>query len=330
MRDALGVMDHGGFTKYRVEGPKAEAYLSHMFCGGMPRPGHVRLSYMLTPKGRIWSEATIARLAEDRFLLCGPTLADLRDYDWLAAHLPSEGVTLARGYAHDAALMVMGPKSRDVLSRLTDADFSAAAAPWLSVAEIEIAGAAVTAMRVSYVGELGWELHLASADLVPVYQTIMAEGRQHGIGNFGSYALNVMRIEKGYHSWGADFGTEYTLYDAGLSKFANLTKGDFIGRAAVEAERRATSAWTWVGLEIEEPAPDPMASDPIIKDDAWIGYVTSATRGFRTGKILALGYAKTRALAMGERCAVTILGEDRPAKRHDPHVYDPDNERLNA
>ena len=219
---------------------------------------------------------------------------------------------------------------RDVLSRLTDADLGAEAAPWLSVNEIEIAGAAVTAMRVSYVGELGWELHLASADLVAVYQAIMAEGQGFGACNFGSYALNAMRIEKGYHAWGADFGTEYTLFDAGLGRFANMKKGDFIGRDAVVAQAPAAPAWEWIGLEIEEPTPDPLASDPITVDGNWIGYVTSASRGFRTGKTLALGYVKAGTLAMNDRCAVTVLGEDRAARRHDPHVYDPGNARLKA
>ena len=137
-----------------------------------------------------------------------------------------------------------------------------------------------------------------------------------------------MRIEKGYHAWGADFGTEYTLDDAGLSRFANMSKGDFIGRAAWERQGQAASAWEWIGLEIEEPTPDPMASDPIIKDGAWIGYVTSASLGFRTGKTLALGYVKAGSLAMDGRCAVTVLGKDRSAKRHDPHVYDHENARL--
>ena len=330
VRDALGVMDHGGFTKFLVQGSGARDFLSRIFCNAIPKPGRLRLGYMLTPKGHLWSEATIACLAEDRFLLCGPTLADLRDFDWLSSQIPGEDVTLSRGYDHDAALMVMGPKSRGVLSRLTDADLGAEAVPWLSVNEIEIAGAAVTAMRVSYVGELGWELHLASTDLVAVYQAIMAVGQEFGVGNFGSYALNAMRIEKGYHAWGVDFGTEYTLFDAGLGRFANMKKGDFIGRDAVVAQALAAPAWDWIGLEIEEPTPDPLASDPITKEGAWIGYVTSTSRGFRTGKTLALGYVKAGTLAMGERCAVTVLGEDRSAKRHDPHVYDPGNARLKA
>ena len=328
IRDGVGVMDHGGFTKYEVSGPGAEAYLNKVFCGAMPKPGRVKLSYMLTPKGKIWSEATIARLKEDRFLLCGPTLADMRDYDWLAQHLPDTGVSLSRGAQKDGALMVMGPKSRDLLSTLTDADLSAKAAPWMSVADIEIADIPVTAMRVSFVGELGWELHLESQHLPQLYEAIMAAGKAHGITNFGSWALNAMRVEKGYHGWGSDFGTEYTLFDAGLGRFANLNKGDFIGRDAVFARREALPDWEWIGLEITEASPDPMPSDPILKDGKLIGYVTSASRGNRTGKLLVLGYVEHASLPMGAPCHVTVLGQDRRALRHSPHVYDPENLRL--
>ena len=137
---------------------------------------------MLTPKGRIWSEATIARLAEDRYLLCGPTLADQRDFDWLSAQLPNDGsVSLLKGSARDAALMVMGPQSRRLLSWISDADLSRDAMPWMSVTEISIAGNQVTAMRVSYVGELGWELHLASKDLCGLYQALMDAGGDLGV-----------------------------------------------------------------------------------------------------------------------------------------------------
>ncbi len=331
VRDAVGVMDHGGFTKYTVEGPGAEAYLSHIVCGGVPKPGRVRLNYMLTPKGRIWSEATIARLADDRFLLCGPTLADLRDFDWLAQHLPSDGsVTLCHGADHDAALMVMGPKSRELLATLTNADLNADAAPWMSVAEIELAGIPVTAMRVSYVGELGWELHLSSSDLAKLYDAINDVGATHGLCDFGSYALNAMRIEKGYHGWGADFGIEYTLFDAGLARFANLKKGDFIGRDAVVVQSQTSPDWSFVGLEIADPGPDALASDPIVKDGTWIGYVTSCGMGFRTGKLLALGYVRSGSLVLGDRCVVSIFGEERSAICHSPHVYDPENQRLRA
>ncbi len=331
VRDRVGVMDHCGFTRYEVRGEGARAYLSRVFCGTVPKTGRLRLGYMLTPKGKLWSEATIAALEPDRFLLCGPTLADLRDYDWLmAARRESEAVTLARGFHHDAALLLMGPRSRDVLSSLTDTDVSAAAQPWLSVTAMTVAGITLTAMRVSYAGELGWELHLASADLVRLYEAIIEGVRKHSGCAFGSYALNAMRIEKGYHGWGSDFGVEYTLFDAGLERFANMNKGAFIGRDAVLAQAKTPGQWQWIGLEIVEKSPDALAGDPIIRDGQWIGYVTSASYGFRTAKRLVLGYVRRQSLAMGEACHVKILGVERRAMRHAPDCYDPLNTRLKS
>ncbi|SLN19769.1 4-methylaminobutanoate oxidase (formaldehyde-forming) [Falsiruegeria litorea R37] len=325
---SVGVMDHGGFTKFTVEGPGAADYLDRVFCGTLPKPGRIKLSYMLTPNGRIYSEATIARLSEDRFVLCGPTLASLRDFDWLSAQLPDTGVTLSMGHEKDGALMVMGPKSRELLAGLTSADLSASAAPWMSVAECKIAGVDVIAMRVSYVGELGWELHASSADLPTLYNAIMERGTNYDIGQFGSYALNSMRIEKGYHGWGADFGTEYTLFDAGLQGFAKADKGTFQGQAAFAQQSKAPADWEWVGIEVTEASPEPLASESIIKDGKVIGYVTSGTHGIRTGKTLVLGYVERGTLAMNEGCQVRILGQDHAAARHNPAQFDPQNLRL--
>ncbi|WP_282609324.1 FAD-dependent oxidoreductase [Pelagibius sp. Alg239-R121] len=330
VRDAVGIMDHGGFTKYLLEGPEAVAVLSRLICGALPRVGRVRLSYMLTSKGHIWSEATIARLAENRFLLCGPTLAVDRDFDWISTQIGQADAALAKGYVHDAALLVMGPKSRALLQSLTSADLGSETAPWMSVTEIEIAGVPVTAMRVSYVGELGWELHTSSDHLTELYRAIWQAGLLHGICNFGSYALNAMRIEKGYHGWGADFGTEYTLFDAGLSNFANMSKGPFTGREAVVRQANNDADWNFIGMEITDPGPDPLPSDPIVKDGEVIGYLTSVSMGYRTGKLLALGYVEKGALNMGEACSVQAFGTERRAVRHSHHVYDPDNRKLRA
>ncbi|MEL7470885.1 MAG: FAD-dependent oxidoreductase [Pseudomonadota bacterium] len=330
VRDAVGIMDHGGFTKYTVEGSGAADFLSRVFCGRPPMVGRIRLSYMLTPKGRIWSEATIARLSEDRFLLCGPTLAVDRDFDWLSAHLPDESVLLTKGFTHDGALLVMGPKSRDVLSTLTQDDLSATAAPWMSAAEIKVAGIPVTAFRLSYIGELGWELHAKSRDLPALYQAILQAGTSHGICDFGSYALNAMRIEKGYHGWGADFGTEYTMSDAGLGGFVHTDKGEFIGLNAMVAQAEVTPEWEFIGLEILDVGPEPLTSDPILSDEQVIGYLTSVTTGYRTGKMLALGYVRHGSLAMGSECDIQAFGTRRRARRHDPHVYDPQNTKLRA
>ncbi|MEM6589287.1 MAG: FAD-dependent oxidoreductase [Pseudomonadota bacterium] len=325
VRDAVGFMDHGGFTKYLLEGPDAADVLNRVFCGSLPKVGRVRLSYMLTPGGKIWSEATIARLSEDRFLLCGPTLAVDRDYDWISAQMQGADAKLTKGYEKDAALLVMGPLSRAVLENLTDGDMTA---PWMSVLETTVADVPVTALRVSYVGELGWELHVASEHLVALYRAVWAAGLPHGICNFGSYALNAMRIEKGYHGWAADFGTEYTLFDAGLAKFADLVRGDFTGRTAVLKQQNERPDWQFIGLDITDPGPEPLPPDPIMLADRVIGHLTSVSMGYRTGRLLALGYIEAGALDIGNACHVLAFGAMRSAIRHRPHVYDPDNVRL--
>jgi len=331
VRDSVGVMDHGGFTKYEVSGPGAQAFLEQVLCGTVPKIGRVKLSYMLTPKGMMWSETTVARLGEDRYLLCGPTLAVDRDFDWLSAHLPDDGsVTLRMGSDRDGALMIMGPKSRELLSRVTDADLSKDVMPWMSVAELSVAGAEVAAMRVSYVGELGWELHMASADLLKVYKAIHAVGSDLGLVDFGSYALNAMRVEKGYHGWGADFGTEYTMFDAGLAGFANLKKPDFIGKASVEAQAGKPSAWQYVGFIVDSADADPMPSDPILLDGKVAGYVTSATEGFRIGKRIALGYVEGGLAEQGKEFVIEVLGESCRAVVAPMPFYDPENFRLRS
>lgn len=329
VRDAVGVMDHGGFTRYEIEGPGAAAFLERVFCGRMPTVGRVKLSYMLTPKGKVWSEATVARLAEERFLLCGPTLADQRDFDWLTSHARNDGsVRLRRGSDRDAALMVMGPGSRELLARLTSADLSKESAPWMSVREIDVAGAPATALRVSYVGELGWELHLASSQLAAVYGAVCEAGEGLGLTDFGSYALNAMRLEKAYHAWQADFGPEYTPFEAGLARFIAFDKPEFVGRDAVLKLRDGVPKWCFAGFSLDSPLADAVASAPIYCDGEVVGYVTSAGTGFRIGERLALGYLQSGVAGSDKGFEIEVLGERRPARRRTMPFYDPENRRL--
>ncbi|MEM7224339.1 MAG: FAD-dependent oxidoreductase [Pseudomonadota bacterium] len=331
VRDAVGVMDHGGFTKYEVEGPGATAYLERVFCGTVPRPGRVKLSYMLTPKGMIRSEATVARLTEDRYLLCGPTLADRRDFDWLQSLLPDDSsVSLRFGSMRDAALLIMGPASRKLLSRLTDGDLSKAASPWMSAGEITVADQSVTALRVSYVGELGWELHLESSGLPGLYDALCEAGSALGLVDFGSYALNAMRLEKAYHAWGADFGCEYTLFDAGLEGFVNFDKPDFVGRDAVLRQQETPALWRFAGFSVEGADADPLPSDPIFQGDHLVGYVTSGGTGFRLGARLGLGYLERAKADLNGHFEIEILGARRRAILSSTPFYDPQNARLHG
>ncbi len=329
VRDAVGIMDHGGFSKFEIEGPGSTAFLARVFCGRLPEVGRVRLAYMLTAKGRIWSEATIARLDRNQYLLCGPTLAEQRDCDWLCRYLPGDGsVRLRRGSRRDGVLMVMGPGSRDLLSGLCDADLSRENMPWMSVEEIRIADFAATAMRVSYVGELGWELHLSSENLEQVYLAICQAGTRHGLVDFGSYALNAMRIEKAYHGWGAELGVEYTMFDAGLEKHVDLQRTGFIGREAVLGQGAAGPEWRFVRLIVDIADSEPMPGDPILHRGKRVGYVTSASCGYRIGKVVALGYLQGSVPLTGLDLEIEILGEGRRATISEKAFYDPENHRC--
>jgi dimethylglycine dehydrogenase len=333
VRDHVGVMDHCGFTRFEVSGPGAASFLDEMFSSRLPVIGRVRLSYMLRPNGMVWSEATIARLDDDQFLLLGPTAARERDFDWLQHHLPGDGsVDLRYGAERTSTLMVMGPKSRELLSRLTEADLSKEAAPWMSVREIEIAGAMTTALRVSFVGELGWELHLDDENLTAVYTALHDVGADLCLRDFGSYALNAMRVEKGYHGWGSEFGVEYTPFDAGLDRFVHLEKPSFIGRAAAmtmseKPPEWSYGAWTLDTTGLSVPACDPAPSAPIRVDGQAVGFVTSASMGFRVGQRVCLGYVEGRHDKTTEGFTIDVFGEHAPAQRHEHGVYDPNHDR---
>ncbi len=228
--------------------------------------------------------------------------------------------------------MVMGPRSRELLTRLSDDDLSREAAPWFSVREITVAGATVTALRVSFVGELGWELHLDDDDLVHVYTALHREGADLGLRDFGSYALNAMRIEKGYHGWQSEFGVEYTPFDAGLERFIAFDKPDFVGREAVLTMRERPAAWSYGIWTVDisglpgDPG-DPAPSATIRVGGAAAGYITSASPGFRTGTRVCLGYVEGGFATATEGFTVDVFGTPCPATRHAHGIYDPNHER---
>ena len=224
--------------------------------------------------------------------------------------------------------MIAGPLSRHLLATVTDADLGNDVMPWLTAATVTVAGYAATALRVSYAGELGWELHLASADLEAVHDALRHSGRDLGLVDFGSWALDSLRLEKGYHAWGLDFGIEYTPFDAGLDRFIAFNRMDFIGCDAVARQRRTGSTWQFAGFTIADSDADALPGDPILLDSVPVGYVTSAGTGFRMMQRLALGYV--RANTPPGAWSIRILGNDCPAEPSPLPFYDPDNARLKA
>ncbi|MEM7268385.1 MAG: aminomethyltransferase family protein, partial [Pseudomonadota bacterium] len=288
-----------------------------------PRTGRIGLTHALTPTEGMLSEFTVARLAEGRAYLTSAAAAEEIDWDLLRDFAVGHDVSLRNVSEDWAVIGVMGPLARDLLQQLPngaeartprDLDFDANL-PWLSVQECELAGAPVRALRVSYIGELGWELHVPHSHAAPLFDQLWEAGHPLGVHLYGAFAANSMRLEKGYRAWGADLTTERSPAEAGLGAFV---KSSLLERA---------NTWDMALLEIETDGTDPFYSHPVLSGDKVIGIVTSGAFGHRTQKTLALAYLRD---PERDDLSVEILGQRRRATILDNPPYDPENVRLKA
>ena len=331
VRERVGVLDLSAFAKYDVTGRGAAAFLDRLCANRMPRrQGGVVLAHMLGEPGGIECEATITRLGDERFFVLSGATAELHDLDWMNQHLESgEAVEIENRTADYACLVLAGPRSRDVLAALTRADLGNQAFPWLSAREIEVAGVPVRALRVSYVGELGWELHHPMECMETLYDAIMRAGEAQRIVNFGLYAMNAMRMEKGYKGWGAELTTEVTPVEAGLERFVRLDKG-FIGADVVKARRERDAGIRLVYCTVDATDADPMGNEPVFDGERIIGITTSGAYGHTVRQSLAFAYVESAYAEPGTTFEIEILGERRAATVQAEPLYDPGNERLRA
>ena len=289
------------------------------------------LAHYLSEAGRIGGESTITRLADDRFFVLSGAAAEDRDFDLLRHSLrPGERVEIANVTEAWGTLVLAGPKSRDVLGALTKADLSSAAFRWLTGKEIEVAGIPLRALRVNYVGELGWELHCPMNRLAALYRALWDAGQAHGIADFGTYAVNSLRMEKAYKGWGAELTNEITPIEAGLERFVALDKDDFVGKAAVLKTKQADVAIQIVYLEAEPGDADIHGGEPVLSEGRAVGVTTSGGYGHATGKSLGFAYVEPGFAAPETQVTVEILGEPRRATVLSEPVYDPGNLRLRA
>jgi dimethylglycine dehydrogenase len=332
VRERVGVMDMGGFTKLLVEGPGAEAFLDKLVCGKLPKPGRIALTWALDERGGIVSEFTISRLGPQSFYLCSAASAHEHDLEWIEPRLPRDGsVTLENLSARLGSLVLAGPKSREVLAALTNAPLDNASFPWLAVREIEIGFARFNALRVGYVGELGWELHVPLPQLGQVYDVVWKAGEAHGIRDFGVYAMDSLRMEKGYRGWKGDITREYTPAMAGLDRFVALEKGEFTGRAALLRERETGPKEQLVLLALEEPGEyDAPSCSTVWQGDARVGIVATSAFGHHVGRSLSLAYVRPELAEVGTRLAIEICGRFVAAEVVPDPLYDPANARLRS
>ncbi|MEO0496627.1 MAG: FAD-dependent oxidoreductase [Pseudomonadota bacterium] len=325
VRDAVGVLDMPGFSRYHLSGEGAADWLRTQITGGLPKVGRMNLGYFADDRGRIVTEMSLIRKADDEFTLMTAAVAEWHDFDWLSENLPKDGsLTLTNETESYSTLLVTGPKSRDLFAQISDADLTAT---WLSHQPAKVVGVDCTMARVSYAGELGWEIH-AKADTIPaLYDAVIAAGAKP----FGMYALNSLRLEKSYRTWKGDLSTDYSILEGGMGRFVKWDKPEFRGKAALENERQQGSTKSFVTMTVAANGMDAPYMAPVWSGDKIVGEVTSGGWGHRIGKSIALGMVQAPLAVEGTALEVEIFGEKYAAHvQADAPLWDPANERLRA
>jgi len=330
VRNGVGVIDLTAFSKFEVSGPDAATLLDRLAANRLPRLGGIRLVHMLTDLGGIESEMTITRLGEDRFYLNSGITQQQHDLDWLRFHIDEgEEVTVTDVTDTLGLLAVSGPTSRELLRRLTETDLSSEAFPWLTGQEIEVAGVPCVALRVSYVGELGWELHHPIDHMPQLYAAIQEAGADLGVRDYGSYAMNVMRIEKAYKAMGSELTTEITPVEADIQRFVDWSK-TFNGKEAVSRRRDGEITMMCVYGELDTDDADARGNEPVWSGDQLTGLTTAGGYGHSVGKSLFFAYVAPEFAKPGTELEVQILNRRRPARVLAEAAWDPDNMRPRA
>ena len=331
--NSVGVLDLSTFTKCEISGEGSEAFLNRLCANRIPKKdGSIVLTHMLNAKGRIQSELTITRLPNNLFYVLSSTASEIRDFDWFNRHVSEREKVNIKNVTQDyGVLILVGPKSRTVLSQLTSQNLNNNDFPWLKGKEILINKIPVRALRVNYVGELGWELHHPMDQMVSLYDAIYEVGKKENIVNFGTYAVNSMRMEKAYRGWGSELTGEISLVEAGMDRFFNLKKkNNFFGAKALQEKVQSGVDIKLVYLDVDADNADAMGNEPIYHKNKIVGVTTSGSYGFRVKKSLAFAYVKSDLTNAGSELEIAIQGQRRKAKILDSAVYDQDNQKLKA
>jgi dimethylglycine dehydrogenase len=332
VRERVGLMDLSTFAKFEVEGPDAFAFLQRICANKVPTAvGRIMLGHLLNENGFIDSEMTVTRLAADRFYVASAATAQLHDLDQLLWRIADgERVSVTDVTDEYGVLVLAGPRARDVLAGCTSADLGNETFRWLTGREIEVAGVkAVRALRVNYVGELGWELHIPMAEMPTVFEALMQAGEPHGIALFGTYAMNSLRMEKAYRSWGEELTNEVTLIAADMERFVAFDK-DFVGKAATLRAKQEGSPIKLVCLAVDSVDSDCHGNEPVYRDDRLVGLTTGGAYGHAVGQSLAFAYVEPGLALAGERFEVLMLGRRCAARVLARAAWDPENARLKA
>ena len=328
-RERAGIADLTAFSKFEITGTDAATLLDRLSANKLPnKDGGIRLTHMLTSLGGIECEMTITRLSPERFYLNSSILGELHDLDWLSQHiLENEDVNVRDLTDELAILAVGGPSSRDIIQPLTETDLSTESFAWLNAQEIDVAGVPCIALRVSYIGELGWELHHPIHSMLTLYDALVASGEPYGLVHYGSYAMNEMRIEKGYKAWGSELTTEITPVEARIERFVDQSR-DFIGKEAVVARSKEQLSMVLVYCEVDTVDTECRGNEPVYFDGEMVGITTSGTWSHTLNKSLAFAYVDPELENVESGLEIQIMGERRPATVLQAPAVDPLNLKI--
>lgn len=331
-REQAGLFDETSFSKAQVRGPGAASFMQRMCANDMEQPSStVIYTQMLNPRGGIECDITATRLADDHFLIISGTAFGGHDLSWLQLHMPEDGSVIVEDVTSSRACIgLWGPRARAILERVTKADVSNEGHPYMTAKRITVGHVPVLALRVTYVGELGWEFYCPMEYGQCLWDTLWKAGEPDGLVPVGYRAIDSLRLEKGYRYWGADISPDYTPFEAGLGFFVKLDQGDFIGREALLKQKEKGLRQRLRCITLADPTQIPIGKEPIRArgEDHIVGWVTSGGYGYSVGKSIAYGYLPLEYAEVGTLLDVEILGERVDAVVECEPLWDPRGERI--
>jgi len=335
-RQAAVLIDQTSFAKFTLKGPDAAAALNRIAAGNVDRAvGSLTYTQMLNDRGGIEADVTVARVARDEFYIVTGTGFATHDFDWIARNLPASArAELVDVTSGSAVLSLMGPKARGILARVCPDDLTNAGFPFGTARRISVAACPVLALRITYVGELGWELHMPTDVAVTVYEALMAAGAGQGLVNAGYRAIETLRLEKGYRAWGSDIGPDHTPVEAGLAWACKMKSGlPFLGREAVAAQLAGGVTKRLAGFTVDDPAVILLGRETIYRDGLRVGWLSSGGFGHTLGKPIGYGYVRnaggvTEDWMKSGRYTLEVASERVPCQIHAAPLYDPSDLRV--
>ena len=330
VREGVGMIETSNYGKFEVSGAGSSEWLSRIMANRVPAVGRITLSPMLNERGKLIGDFTLCRLAEERTFLICTYAAEVFYRRWFERHAPPPAVLVRPCAMEYVGLSVAGPGSRALLQGLVREDLSATAFPFLSFARMDVGMVPALVGRISFTGELGYEIWVTSEYQRALYELLMEAGRGRGLKLFGGRALNTLRIEKSFGTWAREYRPIYGPYEAGLGRFVDLKKGEFVGRAAALEERDSGGKLRLATFSVDAGEADALGDEPIWHDGRVVGWVTSGAYGHSVGRSLALGYIPKELATADSGFEIEIIGERRHARREAAAVVDAQGRRMRS